>query len=163
MPLSLVRIDDRLIHGQVVEGWLPALSARRVLIVSDQAASDPTQAALMQMALPESVSLEICTVRSAPEAVRRAAEGPEPVLVLAPGPAEVLSLLEGGVALESVNVGGLHYAAGRVALGKALFLGEADLEHLRAIAKRGVRLEGRAVPTDPSEDILEIIQDQDKG
>ena len=161
MPLSLVRIDDRLIHGQVVEGWLPALSVRRVLVVSDQAANDPTQAALMQMALPESIGLEICPVKAASEAVRRAAEGPEPVLVLAPGPAEVLALLKAGVPLETVNVGGLHYAAGRVQLGKAIFLGQEDLRDLKAIAERGVRLEGRAVPSDASEDILSMIQDRE--
>ena len=160
MTLSLVRIDDRLIHGQVVEGWLPALSACRVLVVSDQAAVDATQAALMQMALPESVGLEICSVKDAPEAVRRAAAGPEPVLVLAPGPAEVLALLRAGVRLEAVNVGGLHYAAGRVQLGKAIFLGEEDLRDLKAIADQGVRLEGRAVPSDTSQDIMGLIQDR---
>lgn len=161
MPLSLVRIDDRLIHGQVVEGWLPALSAERVVVVSDAAAADSTQAALMQMAMPESVALEICSVAAAPERLRRAAAEPEAVLVLAPGPAEVLSLLDAGVVLSTVNVGGLHYAAGRVQLGKAIFLGEADLRDLKAIADRGVRLEGRAVPADTPEDILALILEKD--
>lgn len=161
MPLSLVRIDDRLIHGQVVEGWMPALSIRRVLVVSDQAAEDPTQAALMQMALPESVGLEICPVRTAHEAVRRAAEGTEATLVLAPGPTEVLALLRAGISLKMVNVGGLHYAAGRVQLGKAIFLGEEDLRSLKDIARLGVRLDGRAVPSDTSEDILALIQERE--
>ncbi len=158
MPISLVRIDDRLVHGQVVEGWLPALGIRRLLVVSDGAAGDPMQRSLMRLALPESVALEIVRTRAASAAAARAASGPDPALVLAPGPVEVLALLEGGVRLESVNVGGMHYEAGRFQLGKAIFLGRGDITALEAIAAKGVRLEGRAVPSDQSTDVLELIR-----
>lgn len=158
MPLSLVRIDDRLVHGQVVEGWLPWLKATRVMVVSDAAAGDPTQCALMRLALPEGVALEILPVREAATAVRRAAAGRESVLVLAPGPAEVLALMEDGLRLEAVNVGGLHYAAGRVQLGKAIFLSAEDVAALEAISRRGVRLEGRAVPAEPPADVIGLLK-----
>lgn len=158
MALALVRIDDRLVHGQVVEGWLPALGAKRVIVVSDEAAADPLQTALMELALPESVALEVRPRDSAAQAVRRAAAAPEPALVLAPGPAEILRLLEDGIELKSVNVGGLHYAAGRMQLGKAIFLEEDDLRALEAIAARGVRLEGRGVPSDAPSDVLALLQ-----
>ncbi len=158
MPIVLVRIDDRLVHGQVVEGWLPSLKADRLLVVSDAAADDPMQRSLMGLALPEFASLEIVRTKEAVAAVRRAAAGSDRVLVLAPGPAEVLALIEGGAGFESVNVGGMHYEAGRVQLGKAIFLGRSDLEALAAIAAKGVRLEGRAVPSDESTDVLDLIR-----
>ena len=53
--LSLVRIDDRLVHGQVVEGWIPFLRADVVVVASDSAAADETQVALMRLALPDEV------------------------------------------------------------------------------------------------------------
>lgn len=158
MPLSLVRIDDRLVHGQVVEGWLPWLKATRVLVVSDASAEDPVQCALMRLALPDGVELEILPVRAAAEAVQRAAAGRESVLVLAPGPREVLALVEGGVRLEAVNVGGLHYAAGRVQLGKAIFLSAEDVAALEALSRSGVRLEGRAVPAEPPSDVVGLLK-----
>ncbi|MFA5139564.1 MAG: PTS sugar transporter subunit IIB [Elusimicrobiota bacterium] len=161
MALALLRIDDRLIHGQVVEGWMPALKARRVVVISDEAAGDPTQTALMRMCMPETVALEICSLADAPAALSRAAAAPENVLALVPGPAEVLSLLRAGVRVESVNVGGLHYAAGRMQLGKAMFLSEADIRALRDIAGAGVRLEGRAVPSDTPEDVSALIREKD--
>ena len=65
MPITLVRIDDRLVHGQVVEGWLPFLRAQRVLVVSDAAASDETQVMLMQLALPDEVELTVLPVAEA--------------------------------------------------------------------------------------------------
>ena len=105
MALALIRIDDRLIHGQVVEGWLPVLGASRIIVVSDAAAADAMQRQLMRLALPEAVALDVLPVSAAVAAVRAAAAAPEKALVLAPGPAEILALLEGGLELESVNVG----------------------------------------------------------
>ena len=151
MAVELVRIDDRLIHGQVVEGWLPHLKAEHVVVLS---AGAEVARALMQMAMPPSVSLEV--VPSAAGVV--SAVGAEPAktkktLVLVPGPKEALALLEAGLAVKTVNVGGLHYTAGKVQLGKAMFLDDADRKALAGIAGRGVRLEGRALPGDPEEDV----------
>lgn len=158
MPIALVRIDDRLIHGQVVEGWIPALDASRVIVVSDEAAADPTQTALMQLAVPDSVRLEVLTVRQAAPAIRSAAESPDRVLVLAPGPAQVLALLDAGLRFPSVNVGGLHHAAGRMQIGKAIFISEDDSHALEAIVAHGVALEGRAVPSETPSDVAARVR-----
>ena len=65
MPIVLLRVDDRLVHGQVVEGWLPTLGADLVVVVSDVSASDPVQSALMKMALPSGVGLLVLGVADA--------------------------------------------------------------------------------------------------
>ena len=59
MSVALVRIDDRLVHGQVVIGWIPHLNATEILVVSEAAAKDPMQRALMEIALPEGVGLKV--------------------------------------------------------------------------------------------------------
>lgn len=159
MPLALVRIDDRLIHGQVVEGWLPTLGCRRVIVVCAAAAADEMQRQLMRLALPEEVALEVLAPETAAAAVRAAAAAPEPALVLAPGPSEVLALLEAGAEFTSVNVGGMHHEAGRMRIGRAIFLSEGDKRALRAIAARGVRLEGRAVPSERGEDVAPLLEE----
>ncbi|MFH2201957.1 MAG: PTS sugar transporter subunit IIB [Elusimicrobiota bacterium] len=158
--IVLVRIDDRLVHGQVVEGWLPALGADAILVVSDQAASDPLQTSLMRLALPEGVALEICSVPAATEAYAAAMRGGGNTVVLVPGPAEALAMVEAGAEIREINVGGLHFAAGRVQLGKAIFLSEEDARSLRSLVERGVRLEGRAVPTDRAADVAEMIEER---
>ncbi|MEK9144527.1 MAG: PTS sugar transporter subunit IIB [Elusimicrobiota bacterium] len=162
MAIALVRIDDRLIHGQVVEAWLPHLGAQRVLVVSEGAAADPMQKALMRLALPERIGLDVLGLQDARAALPAAASCAEKVLILAQGPREVLALLEGGAALPTVNVGGMHYAAGRVHLGRAVYLGEEDRTALLEIARRGVRLEGRAVPSEPAEDITALLRSKEK-
>jgi mannose/fructose/N-acetylgalactosamine-specific phosphotransferase system component IIB len=153
MPLALVRIDDRLIHGQVVEGWLPALGVSRVIVVSDSAAEDDLQKGLMRLALPEGIALEVMGSAEAGPAVKEAARSEEKVMILAPGPAEILALCRAGVPLGCVNVGGLHHAAGRIRIGRAIFLSDEDQGALEEIAQAGVRLEGRSVPAEPPEDL----------
>lgn len=159
MNVVLVRIDDRLVHGQVVLGWIPFVRAELVLVVSETAARDETLVALMSMALPEGVDLRVVGVQEALSLLSESATTRDQrrVLVLAPGPQEVLRLVEGGVAISDVNVGGLHYTAGRVQLGKAIFLSEEDKAALRGINEQGVRLEGRALPNDSAMDIIEMI------
>lgn len=155
--MTFVRIDDRLVHGQVVEGWVPHLRADLVLVASDSAAADETQSLLMRLALPESVELSVLSLLEAARhpALRGAFAGR--ALVLVPGPREALKLLEEGAAFDQVNVGGLHYTVGRVQLGKAIFLSEEDKVALREISRRGARLEGRALPGDKELDLLELI------
>jgi PTS system mannose-specific IIB component len=159
MAIALLRVDDRLIHGQVVEGWIPFLEADLVAVVSDAAAADEVSAALMKMALPASVGLLVLRVAEAPAALSSARAASRRVLVIVPGPGEALALLERGVEVDRVNVGGLHYTVGKVQLGRALFLDDKDKASLRAIAARGVRLEGRPLPSDPEEDLAPMLGD----
>jgi len=156
MPIALVRIDDRLIHGQVVESWIPLLKVNTVYVVSDAATADATQRSLMALAIPEGVELDILSVS---EAVRVLSNGTgaRRVLVLAPSPKEVLALLEGNVRFSQVNVGGLHYSAGRVQLGKVVYISDEDRKALKAILRRGVTLEGRGVPSDERMDMTQIL------
>ena len=158
MAIALLRVDDRLVHGQVVEGWLPSLKADLILVVSDAAAADPIQAALMKMAMPPDVGLLVLGVADAAEALSSPKMAARRALVLVPGPAEALALLQKGVAVERVNVGGLHFTIGKVQLGRALFLDEKDKDALRAIAARGVRLEGQPLPSDPEEDLAPMLR-----
>jgi len=157
MSIALLRVDDRLVHGQVVEGWIPFLKADLVAVVSDAAAADPVQIALMKMALPPAVGLLALPVAAAPAALADPKTAPRRVLVLVPGPAEALALLERGLPVDRVNVGGLHFTVGKVQLGRALFLDEKDKAALHAIAQRGVRLEGRPLPTDPEENLAAML------
>lgn len=158
MGVTLLRVDDRLIHGQVVEGWVPFLKVDLVVVVSDAAAADEIQTALMKMALPPTVGLLVLPVAEAAAALASPQMAARSALVLVPGPAEALALVEKGLAVDRVNVGGLHYTVGKVQLGRALFLDEKDRLALRALAAKGVRLEGRALPGDAEEDLTAALE-----
>ncbi|MBI2385467.1 MAG: PTS sugar transporter subunit IIB [Elusimicrobia bacterium] len=158
MGVTLLRVDDRLIHGQVVEGWVPFLNVDLVVVVSDAAAADEIQTALMKMALPASVGLLVLPVAEAAASLTSPRMAARSALVLVPGPAEALALVEKGLTVDRINVGGLHYTVGKVQLGRALFLDEKDRLALRALAAKGVRLEGRALPGDAEEDLTAALE-----
>ncbi|MDO8735330.1 MAG: PTS sugar transporter subunit IIB, partial [Elusimicrobiota bacterium] len=63
MSIVLIRIDDRLIHGQIIEGWLKTVHADRILVVSDEAVHDEIQSQLMGLAVPENIKLTIADVK----------------------------------------------------------------------------------------------------
>lgn len=157
MPVELVRIDDRLVHGQVVEAWIPYVKAELVVVVSKAAAEDETQQALMGLALPDRIALKVLAPGEALAFFRSSEREGRRTLVLVPSPKEALELVEGGLSLKTINVGGLHYSAGRIQLGRVIFLSDEDREQLRRISQRGVVLEGRAVPSDKRLDLAALI------
>src|SRR5438105_2539512 len=119
MPVVLVRIDDRLVHGQVVEGWLKAIHATTIAVASDQVAADETQKALYFLAVPQGIKLSCFSLKETAENWTLPAWKKEKVLVLVSSPQDVLLLSEKGATIHSVNVGGLHFREGREQILKA--------------------------------------------
>jgi PTS system mannose-specific IIB component len=149
VTLVLSRVDDRLVHGQVVEGWLRVVQAERVVVVCDQAAQDALQKGMMRLALPEEVALDVMPLETALRELSRFVVNKERVLLLLPGVKELRVLVEGGVALQDVNLGGVHDGPGRRSVAPNLFLSEADRKDLAVVLARKVIIETRALPSDP--------------
>lgn len=153
MSVVLVRIDDRLVHGQVVEGWLKAVRVTHIVVMSDAVANDETQKALYLLAVPYGIRLSCLTIQETAQAWTRGAWEKERVMILASTPQDVLALAEKGGELTSVNVGGLHFREGRVQILKAVSVDEKDVTALKALAQRGVLLEARPLPMDEPIDL----------
>src|SRR5690349_13292108 len=109
MSVVLLRIDDRLVHGQVVEGWLKNLRINHIVVASDSVAADDTQKALYMLAVPNGVALDCLPVPDVAAAWQAGAWSMDRVLVLVSSPEDALRLLQGGAPVRSVNVGGLHF------------------------------------------------------
>ena len=158
MAIVLVRIDDRLIHGQVIEGWLKIVRANHIVVVSDEAAQDAFQKALMQMAVPEDVQVSILGLQDSVSMLRDKVSAAERILVLLPGPKEALELVERGVVFESINVGGMHYVQGKEQVTRSVSLSQEDRKLLQSLSQKGIMLEGRATPSDESLDFRALLE-----
>jgi len=157
MPVALFRIDDRLIHGQVVEAWVPHLKTDEIVVVSDEIASDEMRRAIMRFSTPEGVGLKILRIEDAFEYLNGAPSSGN-ILVLLPGLKEAADMISKGLKIRSLNIGGMHYSAGKnFSIGKAIFLSEEDRGYLKFISGAGVELEGRGVPTDKPINLMEAI------
>jgi mannose/fructose/N-acetylgalactosamine-specific phosphotransferase system component IIB len=163
MSVELLRIDDRLVHGQVVEGWLKALRINHIVVASDTVEADDTQKALYLLAVPEGVQLSCLKLVDTAHAWKANRWKQDRALVLVSTPEEALKLSEAGAAVHSVNLGGLHYRNGRVQVLKGISLDDQDVRALKNLASRGIVLEARPLPLDEPVNIalyLERWQDE---
>jgi mannose/fructose/N-acetylgalactosamine-specific phosphotransferase system component IIB len=158
MGVELLRIDDRLVHGQVVEGWLKALRINHLVVASDSVEADETQKALYFLAVPHGVQLTCAKVTAVAQIWKANRWKDDHVLILVATPADAVRLLEAGAPIKSVNLGGLHYRAGRVQVLKGVSLDDQDVRALKTLAGRGVLLEARALPLDEPLDIALYLQ-----
>jgi mannose/fructose/sorbose-specific phosphotransferase system IIB component len=158
MPIVLARIDDRLIHGQIVEGWLKVVQATQIIIVSDEVAKDKMQQALMSMAVPKSVKVYSLSIDDAAARYAKDQFAKDNVLLLFSNPGDVKRLIEKGVKLTSVNVGGMHFSPGKRQILRTLSVDDEDVKNLKAVSGTGIELEGRVIPSDERIDVAEAIK-----
>lgn len=157
MALVLVRVDDRLIHGQVVGGWLPVIQAERIVVVSDRAAADALQTGLMRMAVPDDVAVDVLSIDDASARLKAGAWDKERVMLLLPGVQELIWLVDLGVPVTQVNLGGVHDAPGRVMVAPHLAFTTEEKNILNRLYSKGVRFETRPLPGDVPVPLQELI------
>jgi mannose/fructose/N-acetylgalactosamine-specific phosphotransferase system component IIB len=142
------RIDDRLIHGQVVEGWVTYLKATCIVVADDKVAANPVQRSIMEIAVPQGLRVVIGTVAEIGTRLRSPDLAKERAILLFSNPTDVLRILDAGVVCDVVNLGGMHYTPGKQKVLDVLALDESDLAALREILHRGVRVDIQTVPTE---------------
>ncbi len=160
MNVANFRIDDRLIHGQIVTQWIADSAAKRIVVADDRAAADPTQQMLLKLTVPGGVSLDILTIADAAELLARD-ESEQNVLLIVRNPKAAYELVEAGFSPKSVNVGNISNSrseVGRKRLLAFIYVEPDDVAYLRKLMERGVELEIRAVPADRPIDVDELLR-----
>jgi mannose/fructose/N-acetylgalactosamine-specific phosphotransferase system component IIB len=146
MPLILARIDDRLIHGQVVLGWSPVLKPDRIAVVNDRVAGNSWERKLYAASVPPHIKVSFSTLDEGAVDLQQSLHTGESVLALFESVADVHAVVARGVQLPEVNVGGLHYREGTRELLPFVFLTHDDRRLLGELARRGVKLLAQDLP-----------------
>ena len=163
MPVELYRIDDRLIHGQVVVGWGQPLELRFVVLVDDEVAASDWEQELYRMGVPPEMDVYFESVDGAVRRHAQFAADARPGLLLT-GDIETMRRLVQGVGggIRKVNIGGIHHRAGRVQRLRYVFLAPEEERALRALADSGVAVSAQDVPAAravPLDDLLDARGD----
>ncbi|MGE5174028.1 MAG: PTS sugar transporter subunit IIB [Betaproteobacteria bacterium] len=145
--IVFIRIDDRLIHGQVVEGWVNFLKATCLLVADDSVASNALQRSIMELSVPQGVKVFIGRVEEMCVRMRTSVLDAERAILLFSNPADVLRALKAGMECRNLNIGGMHYVPGKRKLMDVLAVNERDLEALKEIAAKGIKIDIQTVPT----------------
>ena len=145
MTLELYRIDDRLIHGQVVVGWGQPLDLEFIVLVDDTVATSDWEQELYRMGVPPEMDVFFHTATDAVAAIPKYRADSRPGLLLTGDIATMRRLVdEAGVT--EVNVGGIHSGAGRTQRLRYVFLSPDEEVQLRELAARGAEVTARDVP-----------------
>jgi len=147
VSVALYRIDDRLIHGQVVVGWGQPLGLGFVALVDEAVRASEWEQELYRMGVPASVEVRFLGVDEAVAEVGAWEADPRTGIVLTGDIATMAALCAGAPAVRRVNVGGIHYRPGRTERLRFIFLSDEEAAALRALAARGVAVEAQDVPT----------------
>lgn len=143
------RVDNRLIHGQVVEAWVPHLGARSIVVANDALAGDEFQQEIMALAIPRAVDSSFLSIEALAGDARLAGPARESTLLLFSTCLDVRRAVERGLRLPTLNVGNLHYSTGKRQLSPSVSLGPEDEACLLFLRDKGVELDFRCVPNDP--------------
>ena len=154
MPnILLVRIDNRLVHGQVWITWTTSLGANLIVVADDLSAKDPLQQQLMRITAESSgAGIRFFTIEKTINIIHKASPA-QKIFIVCRTPNEVRELVEGGVPIKDVNVGNMHYDKGKRQISKKVYVDDKDFEDLRLIKSKGINVFIQDVPGDIKENI----------
>ena len=146
--MAWFRIDNRLVHGQVIEGWLPYLDAGHLIIVNDALANDMLQQQIMRLAIPGRISVLFILVEQGRAVFDKLESEKRSSLFLFSNCQDVRRVAEAGVCIPLLNVGNMHYARGKRQLCPHVAVSDADSDCLDFFRRAGTHLDFRSVPSD---------------
>lgn len=161
MPVVHMRIDNRLIHGQVTSSWANAIHTNRLIVTNDQVARDPIQKMLLPQAA-RGIPTSVLSVDDTLQYAKSEKGQKERIFVLAKLPQDALRLLEGGLQPEEINVGNQAPTSGTKfkMVTHSIAVTAEDAAIYRTIAEKGkgYRLTSKMMPSDRASDFLEILK-----
>jgi mannose/fructose/N-acetylgalactosamine-specific phosphotransferase system component IIB len=140
------RIDDRLIHGQVVTGWTRLRNANSILIVDDTVARTPMMMDMFKFAAPPGVKLAAMTVAEAGERLKTLDEGNDRLIVLAKVPSTFLRLMELGYKPVDINYGAMAHKANSQRVAPNCELTPEEVQQTEQLYQSGIRVWIQLVP-----------------
>jgi mannose/fructose/N-acetylgalactosamine-specific phosphotransferase system component IIB len=146
--IVLSRIDDRLIHGQVVEGWVNYLKATCIFVADDRVASNAFQRTIMELSVPQGLRVVIGRIDDICREIRTEALNADRIILLFSNPADVLRAIKSGLDCRAINIGGMHYVPGKRKLMDVLAVDDEDLTALKELAANGIKVNVQTVPTE---------------
>ncbi|EGP4758334.1 PTS mannose/fructose/sorbose transporter subunit IIAB [Enterococcus faecium] len=153
-----VRIDERLIHGQVAGIWAPSLHTQRIIVINDEAAADTLQKSSLRMAAPTSMRLSVLPVESAAKNIRSGKYGKQRLFLVFKNPTDVLRYLKAGGKLTHVNVGNMSYKEGSKDITKSIKVLEEEIDVFESIAAMDINVTAQLVPNDPVIDFMDKLR-----
>ena len=156
MPINVARIDDRLIHGQVITTWVKNYDIEQVLVINNKVANDKVQQSVLTMSAPPGLKVLVFGVQEFIEILKKTTIKKRTMLLFT-NSIDVDALVDGGLSLEKLNVGGMRMQDGRHQLSRAVSVTPEEEEAFRNLIAKNVVVEIQMVPKDPIIDLKTLL------
>ena len=162
MSIELVRIDDRLIHGQIATTWINDYNIEQVLIVDDNVVQDKMQQSVISMTAPANVKVKVFGVDSFIGIYKKNPIKRRTMIVLT-NSIDAYRLLAGGVQIDYLNVGGMRYLDGRTKIARAVSVTPEEREAFKKIIEMGIDVRIQMIPRDEIVEMKNVLDNTDGG
>ncbi|MCR1897640.1 PTS sugar transporter subunit IIB [Irregularibacter muris] len=156
--INLVRIDSRLIHGQVITKWLKKCGANRIIIIDDDLAADAFMSEIAIMAAPKGISVEIYSVDQVAEHYKKDQLGKGKLLILLKNIPTVYRTIKKGLPITYIQIGGIASAPGKKPVFRAVSLDDNDVKCLKDIIQEGIEVAVHIIPEETKVEIDKILK-----
>jgi mannose/fructose/N-acetylgalactosamine-specific phosphotransferase system component IIB len=150
---SFYRVDNRLVHGQIISTWMPHLRVKHFLIVSDTVPNNQLQMTMFRMAIPNERAFHSLTVLDAAKWLNDRRKSTESIMVLFESIADAARLFESGHPYPVLNIGNIHHESGKRQLTSAVYLSEEEVNCLQSLFQRGLRANIQTLPSESPIDL----------
>ncbi|WKB48623.1 PTS sugar transporter subunit IIB [Lactococcus lactis subsp. lactis] len=159
IKINLVRIDTRLLHGQIATAWTPESKADRIIVVSDNVAKDTMRKTLIEQAAPSGVHANVVPIKKFIEITKDPRFGGTHAFLLFENPEDALAVVEACPGLiTTINVGSMAHSTGKTMLNSVLSADKTDKEAFEKMGSLGVSFDVRKVPTDSKANLTELLK-----
>jgi mannose/fructose/N-acetylgalactosamine-specific phosphotransferase system component IIB len=147
MSIVLYRIDDRLVHGQVVIGWGRPLGTEFIVLVDPEVSGSEWEQDLYRMAVPRSVDIIFADVEEARRRLPEWQADRRRGMLLTGTVAAMAAVCQGGTGIPKINLGGIHHRPGRRQRLPYVFLTDDEYQTLIDLQQQGSKIVAQDVPT----------------
>ena len=156
--VSLVRIDDRLIHGQVMTSWLNYLGANKIMVVDDQAAGDPFLKNVLKTCIPGNIKLAIFPIDKAVERLKQpGAFSGDSCIILVKYPETLYKMFKKGIVFDNINIGGMGVSGTREKFFRNISASAEEKAMFKEMIEAGSKIACRIIAEDPETDISGLL------
>ncbi len=154
--MLVLRVDDRLVHGQVVAGWARPLGIQSLVLASDRISQDEWACTAYKLAVPDGIAFACLDLRTCIQTIGSGTDQRR-VMVVVEKVADAVILVDGGVAVKEVNIGGINYSEGARSIAPYIYLTSDEIEACVRLHQLGVKIIGRQLPNSPPVDVLKNL------
>lgn len=158
--IALVRVDCRLVHGQILEAWVPYIKAKYIIVVDDKVAADSFFETVIRMAVPSDIEVIVSSVDDFAQGFTFGHSGKKNAIVLFSNVADACRAFQKGFRFDRLNIGNIYNNEYKVCCAPSVLLCEEEIKYLEELSRQpGVFVELQSIPKARPVNIKEALKD----